>query len=385
MFWPFNKDSTDLLIYDDVFPSSLSPFRYAEYMTYLQHFKEIRILCSGKSLRFFPSSPNIGVLLKQFWLNFPQYKNKVLLLRSLKKVTTKLIYVTFLNNALVARLLFLKTPFVLQIYPGGGLQFYNPDLDIRMKHLFYSPYCKKIIVTQHYVYRYLLEHFLCPPEKIVFIWGVVTPPSILETMVTNKKHFGIDKDTLDICFTAHKYMPQGRDKGYDLFISTAKNLAAKYDFVRFHVVGGFSSKDIDVRSLKNKITFYGIQKGNWFNSFYRDIDIFLSPNRPFVLSTGGFDGFPTACATEASLREVALFATDELKENMSYFQNGKDFILIRPNVDDIVQKIEFLIIHPQKLKEIGEFGAKKIKQLYSFNAQMGPRIQLLEKELAKLL
>ena len=70
---------------------------------------------------------------------------------------------------------------------------------------------------------------------------------------------------------------------------------------------------------------------------------------------------------------------------MSYFQNGKDFILIRPNVDDIVQKIEFLIIHPQKLKEIGEFGAKKIKQLYSFNAQMGPRIQLLEKELAKLL
>lgn len=385
MFQFFNKVSTDLLIYDDVFPSEFSPFRYTEYMAYLNHFKHVHILCSGKSLKCFPNSPSIKKLLKQFKKLFPQHESKVSLYNSIKKINTKLIYVTFIANAQRLKLSTLKIPFIVQVYPGGGLKLNNPFLDAEMKQIFNSIYCKKIIVTQRHFYNYIIEHSLCPKEKIEFIFGVVTPFSSLENPIVEKKYFGIDKNTLDICFTAHKYMPQGKDKGYDIFIESAKYLAKKYDFIRFHVVGDYSASDISISGLEEKIYFHGIQKKEWFYSFYKNIDILLSPNRPFIISEGAFDGFPTASATEAGLQGVSLFVSDELEENQSIFEDGKEIVIVKPNVDDIIQKIETLLSNPIKLKEIGFSGALKIKQLYSIQNQITPRIKIIEKELEKLL
>ncbi len=379
MFWPFKTISADLLIYDDIFPSELSPFRYTEYMAYLAYFKHIHILCSGKSLNLVSQSSDIKKLLNQFDTTYPQYQGKLSIYHPWTKLKAKLIYVTFICNAQYLKLSTLKIPFVLQVYPGGGLQVKNPSLENEMKRIFNSPYCKKIIITQHYLYDYILKHSLCPKEKIAFIFGVVTPPSLLTSSIVEKRYFGINKKTLDISFTAHKYMPFGKDKGYDIFIKCAKLLVKKYDFIRFHIVGNYSEEDIDVSDLKGKIFFYGVQKSDFFSSFYKDIDILISPNRPFTLSKGSFDGFPTAAATEAGLHGVTLFVSDELKENKSFFNEGREIIIIKPNAEDIIRKIELLVFTPMKIKEIGIAGSKKIKQLYSTQAQIDSRIKLLEK------
>lgn len=387
MFFSFlhKKTKADLVIYDDVFPSELSPFRYTEYTGYLQHFPNSAFICSGKSLCCFPNSPSVQELCCRFIKTHSNANGKMFCQPDLKRVQAKLIYVTFLHNAIKLRLgTKQKTPFIIQLYPGGGFQLHSPGLDKEMKKIFSSSYCKKVIVTQQTTLNYLTEKNLCPGHKIAYIFGVVTPEKQLNTKSEEKNSFGKNKSTLDICFTSHKYMPLGKDKGYDVFIESAKILAKKFDFLRFHVVGSFTEQDYDVTELKDKITFYGLQKTDWFAGFYKNIDIFCSPNRPFTLLPGGFDGFPTACATEAGLQGAALFVADELNSNANQFTPDKDIVIIRPDPKDLANKISAYIKKPDELRQIGRNGARKIKKLYSLETQMKPRIEIIKTELEKL-
>ena len=118
--------------------------------------------------------------------------------------------------------------------------------------------------------------------------------------------------------------------------------------------------------------------------FYQDKDIIISPKIPFVLSPGGFDGFPTASVTEAGLHELAILVTDELNMNQNKFIDGKEIIIIQPNATSIVKNIEFYMKNPDKLKSIGELGALKIKDLYSYEKQINRRINIIQNELDKL-
>jgi hypothetical protein len=87
-------------------------------------------------------------------------------------------------------------------------------------------------------YDHLIEKDLCPKDKITFIFGVVMPTHFFEESIKIKKTlFPKDKRHFDICFVAHKYMPQGKDKGYDLFIKTCRLLYQSYNNTHFHIVG----------------------------------------------------------------------------------------------------------------------------------------------------
>jgi Glycosyltransferase len=162
----------------------------------------------------------------------------------------------------------------------------------------------------------------------------------------------------------------------------AKKIVKLYDDVNFHVVGSFDENDLPIDGLEGRITFYGLQPSKWFHEFYQDKDIILSPNVPFVLLNGSFDGFPTASCTEAGANGVAILCTDSLGLNIK-FTDGEDIVLIPYDTEKIIEIISRLHADPEKLIGISKNGAKKIREVYSYENQIAPRINLIQDQLAK--
>ena len=212
---------------------------------------------------------------------------------------------------------------------------------------------------------------------------MVTPNEILkESNDLESKKYGVNKDKLDLCFVAHKYTEKGIDKGYDIFISVAKELNKKFKNIDYHVIGGFNENDIDVSELGDNISFYGVKDSKWLRNFYNNMDIIISPNRPNMLGKGTFDGFPTGSATEAMIRKVLLLCTDELKLNVK-FKNKKELIIIKPNFENVTKIIEKLYKNPVKIKKIADQGSKKAKEIYSKENQIIPRVKIIKECLEK--
>lgn len=360
----------DLALIDCQFPQS-KPFGFRNYEIngLLGKFK------NAKAYAMFPMKPDkkawfrhgYGVKKKEFKKNlegylthYPENKNKIAYLpKRLQNVGVT--YCCFLAQAYVL-LPYLnknKLPFVFVLYPGGAFGLNNASSDAMLAEIFKSPYFRKVIVTQPATKDYLLQKKLCSVDKIEYLFGGYLQFSLDD--VKPKKKYPDDKKTLDICFVAARYSPFGMDKGYDLFIEAGKALIAKYPFVRLHVVGDFDPTDIDVSTISDKITFYGFQTPEFLKDFYPSMDICLLPNRPFKLYQGNFDGFPLGC--EAMIFGSVLMTTDELDNNQGTFMDGQELIIIKPEAQDILQKIMPLIEKPEKLYQIGHKGQVKIVQV----------------------
>ena len=371
-----SNEKNTLIIFDDIFPSIYSPFRYEEYIEYLQNLENVYIFTTGKSLKAVNENRSILEVIKEFEENNPRYKGRVFELNEKNKkilegLKNKIAILTFLANVrenmeIIEKY---KIPFVFTLYPGGGFVLNDQNCDLELKRICSSKYFRKVIVTQKNVYKYLIRKKICNKRQIEFIYGVVTPSEILKENNTNKRYYKYNKDTLDLCFVAHKYTQKGIDKGYDIFIEVAKKLSEKYSNINYHIIGGFDEKDIDVSILKNKIKFYGIKDSKWLKDFYANMDIIVSPNRPFKLGKGTFDGFPTGSCTEAMINGVMLLCTDELKLNVK-FKNNKDLIIIKPDVNDIRRTIENLYKNPKKITKIAERGKNKAKKYIQRKAKL---------------
>lgn len=375
-----NDDHVDLLILDDTFPLNNSSFRYYEFITYLYEIRNsIAVMTkniSDVNNRYDCRDKNYKIVKKFI------DKNSVFDNRLSTEMIDKKIYLAvcvFLNN-IYSNLSILeerKIPFVFTLYPGGGFTLNDKESDEKLNRIFSSHLFKKVIVTQKITYDYILDNDLCPVDKIKFINGVV----INNQSIKNKKiRFNFDKDILDVCFVAHKYSEEGRDKGYDIFIDSAKKLFEKHKNIKFHVVGGFSKDDIDISSIEESITFYGVKDPAWFSSFYSDKDIIISPNRPFVLSNGSFDGFPNTCSLEAMQNGVVLFGSDNNNQNI-FFKNGYDMVFIENDVNDIVDKVEYYLNKPDELADMSNRSIKSINKHYSYRQQLLPRLKLIKREI----
>jgi len=373
-------DFYDIIILDDLFPHPLSPFRLQEYNSYLEHFNNIRVYCNALSFPLINERRSLETIINNYEKEYPQFKSKVERFLPKMSLQAKLIYTIFLANIYlyIGFIEKYKIPFAFTLYPGGGFELKNKSSDKKLKRVFSSPFFRKVIVTQKIVYDYLLDNKFCKPEQIEMIFGVVTPLKLLENEYNNKKYFGSDKPHLDICFVAHKYSEKGLDKGYDIFIEVACELSKKYENIYFHVVGNFDENVLDINSIKDRISFYGLQSSEWFHEFYKDKDIILSPNIPFKLSDGAFDGFPTGCCTEAGLHNVAILCTDELKLNMEKYKDKKEIVIIPHDTQKIVEIIEYYYHNPKQLQKISKSGYLKIKDLYNYENQIAPRIKILE-------
>lgn len=372
----------DLLIYDDIFPHPISGFRYEEFKVLLRHFESARIFAEPLSYPLVNSDFSMHKThVIEFKAKYPELENKLVVKNTDVNINTKLFYCVFLNN-IYDNLEWLekyKIPFVFTLYPGGGFQVEDDLSNQKLKSVTASAQFRKVIVTQLYTKQYLIKNQFCEMDKIEYIFGGVVPQVSLNTNLKAKINYP-EKDTFDIVFCAAKYMPKGLDKGYDVFIELAHSLLKKFDFVRFHVIGGFSIEEIDICLLESNITFYGYQKFEDLAAIYKGMDVILSPNKPFFLGKGAFDGFPLGTVVEAVLNGVVALVTDQLKQN-TVFEEGEEIIIINDNVDAIEKIIIDLIEQPNKLKTIAEQGRKKFLKIYSNEYQMNPRIQLLRNEI----
>lgn len=375
----------DVLIFDDIFPHPASGFRLEEFRLVLENFEKSKVIVEPTAYRIVGTpAENHQNHINEFEEQYKPLKNKIKPRKGFVNINSKLFYCVFINNIFrnLSWLEKYKIPFVFTLYPGGGLQLNEITSDDKLKKVFLSPMFRKVIVTQKITHTYLLDKKLCDPEKIEFIFGGVVPQVSLKKDLKEKKNYLDNKTTFDICFCAAKYMSKGEDKGYDVFIEFAMEIANKYDFIKFHVVGGFTEEDIDVAPIKDKISFYGYQNFESLGAIYKNMDILISPNKAFILGKGAFDGFPLGTVVEAALNGVVVLITDELKQNNAFVPDI-DLILIESKKESIIKQVINLIENPERLYAISNNGRSKFENVYSNEIQMSPRIALLQNEIAR--
>jgi len=355
----------------------MSPFRVNEINGYLSNI-------SGT----YTFSSNSGFVehKREYIKKYPKFKNKIFRFITLFKFRPKLIYVIFLHNTyrFLSTIEKSKTPFAFELYPGGEFKLNDQESDRKLMTILSSKYFKGVITTQDITTKYLLNNKLCPRKKIHYVYGGSVPTDEYIMNSKCKVKYMVNKKTFDICFVAHKNMPLGEDKGFDLFVKSALKLAEIYSDLQFHIVGNFSGKEVYLGKVKRRFKFYGLQKTEFFYEFYSKMDMILSPNRPFTLSPGAFDGFPTGCCVEAALCGVAMVVTDELGMRVGKYIPGKNIIIIKPNIDDIVAKISKYYRNPNKLYKLSLLGQTNISKLYSTENQILKKVNILREIIANV-
>jgi len=356
----------DIALIDSTFPMKL-PYGFRNY----EISGLLKTLPNSKSYTMYPMKPgqdawfshSYGMTKEIFHENmegylqhYPENKEKISLLSKSQKYKFKLAYSYFLSETYTLLPFYNKNkiPFIFVLYPGGAFGINNPSSDKMLQNIFKSKYFTGVITTQKITHEYLTENFNIDNNKIHYYFGGY--PQFDKSIVLPKIKYKQDKKTFDVCFVAFKYSERGVDKGYDLFIESAKYLTNKYNDIRFHVVGNFDEKDIDVSDIKDKIIFYGTKRPDFLLQFYSEMDIRLSPCRPGKLFQGNFDGFPLG--SEAMYCGTALFATDELNNNRGQISEDS-FVLIKPDINDINTKLEYYYNNVNELYELSYRGQKE--------------------------
>ncbi len=374
--------SIDLLIIDNAFPHPVSAFRLEEFTSYLHHFKRIHVLCNGTSTNMLSSVPFEDILI-QYRKKYPEFSNKISKELPIlpKKHTIKFAYFCFLANAYAAidYIEENRIPFAFELYPGGGFQIDSVFSDRMLWRVTSSPYFRKVVVTQDVTRLYLLEHGFCEERQVLMVFGAVMPiKRPMRSFRLNQK----DK-ALQICFVAMRYTMDGADKGYDLFLEIVAKFIRKQEHIQFHVVGSFDAKVIPLGGTSGRITFHGVLAAEDLSRFLQKMDIIVSPNKDGVLAKGAFDGFPTCSCIEAGMCGVLILCTDPLNLNGDRFRNGEEIEILKYDSSAFAEKIMFYYYHRDVLHSQIKKQYKRIRKLYSYKAQMKPRIQMIQQEIKR--
>jgi glycosyltransferase involved in cell wall biosynthesis len=370
----------DLLVLDDVFPSLRSGFRVSEFNAYLRLLPNSAVVSTGDSIRLLDENASFESSLTDYARIYPELAGRVRRFASSAIHDAEAAYVVFLHNmyTFVDYVEKRRIRSVFTLYPGGGFLVDDERSDAMLTRVLSSRYLEKVIVTQKLTHSYLIDRGFCEPERIAFIYGGVfggsSPKAPLQP--TARRHFGADKPTLDLAFVAFKYGAQGAEKGFDTFVAVAEALAASRPWIRFHVVGNFTCDDADCSALGDSIQFYGPMASHELAAFFEDMDLIISPIRPFV-QPGKFDGFPTGACIEAGLKGVAVACADPLGQNVA-FRDGDDILIISDRACDVVQTLEPFVDNPDALYGLAARGARAFGRTFSFESQLAPRVRLFE-------
>ena len=374
------KDEFQLIIIDDLFPYLITIYRQVEFNYYLKHLPGTIVYSTTDSFEYAKVKGTFEEVLSEYEQVHPENKGRVIRFDYRRRLRGKLVYVVFLHIAyhLVPILEEQQIPFVFTLYPGGTFQLHDERSDAHLRRVCSSPMFRKVITNQKVIKDYLVDNNFCSADKIEFIFGTLMDAERLTQSPVKRPLYGQDKNTFDICFVGFKYMPRGSDKGYDTFIDTARLLCARHPHVRFHVVGDFVKEDIDISDIEDRFTFYGPQRTDFFLEFHARMDIVLSPNIPFVLGKGAFDGFPIGAWAEAGLSGVAVFCTDYLQQNQA-FEPGREIEIIDNNAVHIADNVSSYYENYDRLIALGRNGRSKFAEVFSVETQMTPRLELMKR------
>jgi glycosyltransferase involved in cell wall biosynthesis len=364
----------DLVILDDIYPHLLSQFRIIEYSAYLNRYRA-RVLTTTQAFGLIYETASFEEVLKKYLEIYPAHEGKIVRFRPYIPVRARLFYFVFQSNGefFLDYIEKNRTPFVFTLYPGGGFNLKDPNSLARLRRIFASEYFREVIVTQQAVLRYLTNHRLCAPEQIHFIYGTpVNAGTLLPEIQVG------EDDRFNVCFAAQKYTPQGRDKGYDIFIEAMRALLPAVPALHIHILGNFDETDVFVGDLSEHITFHGSLYIAEMREIFSQMHAIVSPNLSNVLADGAFDGFPTAVVQEASLMGVAMFVADDLQQNLHY-EPDSEIVLISHNPEEIADKLLYYYNNRQRLTELRGNGMKKTFALSSFDHHIRRREDILNK------
>jgi hypothetical protein len=299
-------------------------------------------------------------------------------------IAARLAYVTFLGNA--QRLLpYFKArslPFILQLYPGGGFEVNQDATDKSLREVLLCDLCRGVIVTQTLTRDYIQDKIGVDPAKVTMVFGGVFDSRVNFDFSRDKLFYPTGKDTLDLCFVAHKYAGDLSSKGYDQFVAIALALAPELPNLRFHVVGDYGPEDIPLGAAENRFTFYGRKPSEFFAHFYPRMDAIVSVNKPFVLAPGAFDGFPTGSCLEAGFRGVLNCINDPLDLNPT-FTDGQDIVLLDYDTQRSIKMLRALLTEPSRMYELAYANWQKFQQIFDVDAQLWARSRVIAAELAR--
>ena len=374
-------DFTDLVMVDDIIPSDFSPFRTIEYEHYLRFFNSA--LLSLEGWHAWIGNKSFENLLEQFPVD-PDLKPRIVRFKTHANIVARLAYVTFLGNAIRLVPFFESrgTPFILQLYPGGGFEIDRPETDEKLRRVLFSELCRKVIVTQRITERYIVNKIGFDQAKIEHIFGGVFESREPFSFDRDKAFYPRDKDTMDLCFVAHKYGGNITSKGYDQFVAIAVELAGAFEHLRFHVVGDYLPEDVSIGEFISRFTFYGRRSSAFLADFHKSMDVIISINRPFDLTPGSFDGFPTGACIEAGFRGVLNCVNDPLGLNPCFSDRG-DIILLNLDHQRSAARLRDLIANPTELYRIAEQGWRKFHEVFDTNRQLWARTRVIAAELSR--
>lgn len=377
----FDLEQKEVVIFDDMVPSLLSPWRNYEYAKICEEFKNVKIYTTLTTYMHYNQGltrPENQELLCNL---YPSMREKIWKLRKYKIYRTKLAYFIFYNN-LVAFYPILKSqkiPFTFTLYPGGGFCFDNSTIDSFLKEVFRDSLCKGVVVTQNCVKDYLIKNKICREGQITSIPGVSLN---LEKEQGHTYSYNKDGDRTHLLFFANKYTSDGSDKGFDTFQRVILGLRHLIPNFTFTVIGGFTKNDLVDDSLSHIIDFKGVLNETEFENVLQKTHINLSANQPFKIFEGSFDGFPLATCVIASLFGNVNLMTDYFNESPSTgLAEGVDYIKITTDVDAIIEKILLLHSDRELMRTIALNGREKSLEIYSCKRQIVPRITHLKKAL----
>jgi lipopolysaccharide transport system ATP-binding protein len=363
----------DIVVLDDFFPNLTTGFRVAEYIHYLRVFPSLLIASTIGDFKLQHAA---------FARSYPDLRSRVAAYDPAMLLDARLCYLNFLNNAHyhIDALEAASLPFLFTLYPGGGFELNEHESSSKLSRVLKSPMLRAVISTQS-ITTDVLRRLQCPVE-VHECYGATINPVYLSSSGTRAESTVTHGSVPKICFVAHKYDREGRSKGYPAFIEVAATLAARYADIQFSVVGNYGPEDIEIpNQLKARLHFKGLLPTAQLRQFLLTQDLMISPNQPYTISGSVFDGFPTASSVEASLCGVAILCSDELELNRFY--GADEMIVCAPDAPAILRAVEPLLQNPALVAQIGERGRKRSAQLFSAEAQLLPRTQILRNVAAR--
>jgi glycosyltransferase involved in cell wall biosynthesis len=361
--------TSGVVVLDDFFPNLQTGFRVAEFSWLMRRGVVERVL----------STNHLGQLMPAFRDLYPTLADRVQPYEPAALADAKLAWVEFLNNAT----LFLddleaaRVPFVLTVYPGGGLNLGEHEAAERLRGVLGSGLLRAVVTTQPLVTAWIRRE--APMVELLELPGIPVDPAYLRPGAGFRTDYygehGVDE--LRICFVAYRYVPGGRDKGYDLFLDTVRWLAVRGVPVAAHVVGDFGPNDLPIDDIADRMTFHGPLETPRLRAFFTGQHLVISPTRADVLAAGSFDGVPTGAAVEGALCGVGIVTTDPRDQN-TLFRDGRDIVIVPPDAQTIADRILALIDAPGGIRRLAQAGLASARRGYGVSAQLVPRRRLIE-------
>lgn len=141
-----------------------------------------------------------------------------------------------------------------------------------------------------------------------------------------------------------------KEKGIDLYLKASKGLKEKYPQTEFHLIGApetsptaISEDELNQLHKEGIIIFHGLQ---------RNIDEHLHNTDVFVLPSYYREGLPRT-TLEACACGNPIITTDSVGCRESVEEGINGFLIEPQQLEPLVDKMEFFINNPSKIKEMG--------------------------------